>query len=411
MTGKQKSRRDMTEEERAEAQRHARHSAYRREVLGLPDRVTPEETARAIAKVRKMAYVHGMSTAQICEQTGLSKSTIKDTVNGVRGGPGHAIRDFYRPTYNAIMAAGIVPSDGRQRVPIGPTRRRVQALSHHGYDLRAIAEFLGFVNYQRVWQLQHRSSFVYYSTAVRVAEVYDKHIGEDPADYGVSEHARERSRMAAEKSLWAPSWCWDSDTIDDLSAEPEWTGVCGTAEGYRVHVREGVVGRRYMPLCLACRTAVETRQIESDRFTFRADRFGEILERGGVSIRGLAKRMGMPGDGGLHKWRSGAYGPQHRGTVEKLAGILGCDVDDLIIEPVSLLKPSKSIVQPGQFNPYVARIVIDYAQMSQAEAARVSGAAEKSLNSWLLGRARPSDRSKAKALAEALGVDVEDFYA
>ena len=43
---------------------------------------------------------------------------------------------------------------------------------------------------------------------------------------------------------------WDDDTIDDPAAFPDWTGKCGTPDGYDAHYK-----MKILPSCQPCRDA------------------------------------------------------------------------------------------------------------------------------------------------------------
>jgi hypothetical protein len=90
-------------------------------------------------------------------------------------------------------------------------------------------------------------------TLVRVARavraLYDELWRADPREHGVDNQAYSRTRNHAAAHGWAPVGAWDDDTIDDPAAFPDWTGRCGTPEGYSDHYRLDI------PYCLPCREA------------------------------------------------------------------------------------------------------------------------------------------------------------
>ncbi|MCQ9186232.1 hypothetical protein KMT30_45815, partial [Streptomyces sp. IBSBF 2953] len=80
-----------------------------------------------------------------------------------------------------------------------------------------------------------------------------------PAEHGASQGGITRARRHALAHGWAPVGAWDDDTIDDPGAHPDWTGKCGTTEGFWAH--------RYIdaPACGPCRDAFNASERERTR--------------------------------------------------------------------------------------------------------------------------------------------------
>lgn len=126
------------------------------------------------------------------------------------------------------------------------TRRRLQALVAAGWPQTRIAERIGIQNFNTTIRGDQP---VCASTARAAIALYDQLWRADPRDHGVRDYVVARTRRIAAEHRWAPVGAWDDDTIDDPAAFPDWTGRCGTPEGYRAHYPTGV------PLCEPCRQA------------------------------------------------------------------------------------------------------------------------------------------------------------
>lgn len=136
--------------------------------------------------------------------------------------------------------AGRAPVDGTG------TRRRLQALVAAGWPQTRIAARIGISNFTKT---MHGDQPVRVTTARAAVALYDELWRADPRDHGVRPHVYERTRRQARDLLWAPVGAWDDDQIDNPDAHPDWTGRCGTTEGYSAHNRLSI------PICEPCRQA------------------------------------------------------------------------------------------------------------------------------------------------------------
>lgn len=127
------------------------------------------------------------------------------------------------------------------------TRRRLQALVAAGWTQSELARQLGVLpsNFNNTIS----SDLVRVATVRAVRALYDQLWRADPVQHGVPQHRADAARRLAAGRGWAPVGAWDDDLIDDPAAFPDWTGRCGTPEGYAAHYRIGV------PVCAACRQA------------------------------------------------------------------------------------------------------------------------------------------------------------
>jgi hypothetical protein len=97
------------------------------------------------------------------------------------------------------------------------------------------------------------------SRALAVRSLYDELWNADPAKYGATAARIARARKYAAAYGWAPVGAWDDDTIDDPEAVPNWTGQCGTPEGFWAH--------RYIDVlpCPPCRDAFNAERKQTRR--------------------------------------------------------------------------------------------------------------------------------------------------
>lgn len=288
-----------SEEERA--------AARRREKLrnrGTPSLVKPEEFERARNLLLK-ARQFGMDDAMISAQLGMNQGGIYKIRSG-------RVKTVRRDTYNKIMTQlrpemvsstvhptkGKVP-DGAMQDPTG-TQRRLQALRADGWPLTPLAASLG-VTIEAVSELSRvPRKGVYRTTHLEVKAMYEKLRDADPADHGVTEEGSTRSILHARRKGWAPSTCWDDDTIDDPKAVPEWTGACGTEQGYFLHLKYNIlVGHtrirghdRRSVLCKPCREARTSNVMSAARKYADDEREAALaMIDSGMTVRAVAEAM------------------------------------------------------------------------------------------------------------------------
>ena len=138
-------------------------------------------------------------------------------------------------------------------------------------------------------------------------------------DGGVPERVYKSTKARARTRGSAPLGCWDMDTVHDPSVQPEWTGLCGTVEGYRIHRREKI------PICPACRAADNNRPPVSGSFSPR--KFRQARREAGYSQRQLEKVLGFA-DGAISHWENGRSVPRTRNLASAMDA-LGVKLDDV----------------------------------------------------------------------------------
>ncbi|MBE4761780.1 hypothetical protein [Streptomyces caniscabiei] len=147
----------------------------------------------------------------------------------------------------AILAVEPTLDNLGARVPVDGTgtRRRLQALVAKGWSQSELARRMGMDRANFGGTITR--GLVYASTVRTVNALYDELWRLDPEQHGVPARWAQQARTLAAARGWAPIGAWDDDRIDDPAAFPDWTGRCGTPEGYRIHYRIGV------PTCPPCR--------------------------------------------------------------------------------------------------------------------------------------------------------------
>lgn len=279
----------------------------------LPD--TDARVRRARARVRSY-HARGMTFAHMAKQTGLSYRTLSH-IHYRNGG-------MRRCTLVALARMQFEEPEPTARVnPVG-TRRRLMALWADGFPTPWVAERLdtGWPRqYLRRVAVGAKGAFATtYSTHRAVAELYEKLAEVDPfAEAGITKVGRSKARAAARRQGLPGRACWDSDTIDDPEAIPQWTGHCGTPLGRYVHARDGI------PLCGPCREADRIKQPVELKPGVLARRRAQL----GWSLDQLREHTGKEGRT-IYSWEIG----KHKPRLEPLEQVL--NAYDLLLEDVLL---------------------------------------------------------------------------
>jgi hypothetical protein len=174
----------------------------------------------------------------------------------------------------AILSAKFGPAD-QFLVDACGVQRRIGALVCKGYSYAFLAQQLGVglaVFHRKL--VTDRRGKVRATFHREIVALHEKLINEDPEEMGVSAHGRRYTAKVAAKHGYVPDHCWDSDTIDDPDAFPEWTGACGTVTGYNLHRNERIFveevplkagGTRVRVLCAPCCEARQKRKSEYEQ--------------------------------------------------------------------------------------------------------------------------------------------------
>lgn len=283
--------------------------------IGMPLNVSDEEMEE-VAQLCDALHELGMSWKQIGRST---HPPVSDTVimRVVQGKATKMHRDVYRRLKRVQYVEPIEKWTGR---PVDPTgmRRRLQALVARGFSYNVLGELLGTTP-NAVQQLALRDTRTFASTLNTVATVYAKLQYADPMDYGGTVRTVHIAQGVAARRGFALPMCWDEDTIDDPEAFPEWTGACGTNEGYWLH-------KKYdMPMCEVCEVAGKPSDPPLDP---RFDRklFQEMRVERGWNAAALAKKAGLD-PGTVASWEKGRTRPKGTTKLAAVCKVLGVDPD------------------------------------------------------------------------------------
>lgn len=230
---------------RANRQAHAE-----RDRLLAYDRWHPWVNAAPVRDHIRYLQACGMGLRAIAAAAPVDRKRLQAILNGrpERGtGPQEKVRPALAAAVLAVEPTLETLAPSTLISPIG-TRRRIQALVAAGWPQQHLAVRLGMTpsNFGAMLKCEH----VLVRRARAVIALYDELWRADPSGHGASAAGITRAREYAAARGWAPVGAWDDDRLDDPEAFPDWTGQCGTPEGYWAH-------RRYnlLPTCQPCRDA------------------------------------------------------------------------------------------------------------------------------------------------------------
>ncbi len=266
-----------------------------------------------------------MSDAMIADQTGVHYTLPFKVRHGV-------ISRMHRDTYEKVMSLKpqrpkVVANEKRGLIGEGAyvdptgTARRLQALRADGFPGWLLGDRLG-VSYEAVRQLARGRTRVLASTRLRVVELYEELAGKTPEDFGVIQHSIDQCTTIARRQGYAPRACWDSDTIDDPKAVPDWTGRCGTRFGVAVHQREGI------PVCEPCLKAYAGVLFPG----FNGALLREVREKRGLSRTELASLAGDITASTIQYWEGGRSTPERQGKLDRVLSVLDATYEDVCEE-------------------------------------------------------------------------------
>lgn len=230
------------------ANRAAENHRYRQQAYGRWQPYVDAEPARA--HVRKLMD-YGIGWQRIARLAGVSTGALSKLLYGDSQrnlAPSKRIRPETATKLLAVQPDPALLADLASIDGTG-TRRRLRALVTAGWPQGQLADRIG-MNRGNFATLMAADGPVHMTTARAVRRLYDRLWQQQPAEHGVTAQAISRARNHAAARGWAPAGAWDDDVIDDPAAHPDWTGRCGTPEGYRDHYRH-----RVLPVCDPCRAA------------------------------------------------------------------------------------------------------------------------------------------------------------
>ncbi|MFD8384268.1 hypothetical protein ACFV2X_38100 [Streptomyces sp. NPDC059679] len=187
----------------------------------------------------------GLALDDLTKVTGVGRGTLNHLLWGTPAAEkirseSAAVLLSYRPRLEDYSPGSLIDPTG--------TRRRIQALVVAGWPLTHLAARLGLFRQNFVRLLTAERVTVAVARSIR--DLYDQLWRADPVEGGATPTGAARARKYAAERQWAPVGVWDDDTMDDPASFPDWTGKCGTPEGYRAHY-----DMQIMPACQPCRHA------------------------------------------------------------------------------------------------------------------------------------------------------------
>lgn len=195
---------------------------------------------------------YGIGWKRVAKLAGVQGTVVSKLLYGDRRrgmGPSKGLRP---ENAEKILAVRAVPENLGSAVGVegAGTRRRLQALVAGGWPQAQLASRLGMGGSNFGTLIHAEGVEVLAATARSVTALYEQLWRADPAENGVTLQAASRARTQARANGWASVGAWDDDTIDDPEAFPDWTGMCGTPQGYDAHY-----AHRLLPACQPCRDA------------------------------------------------------------------------------------------------------------------------------------------------------------
>jgi len=234
-----------------------------------------------------------LTLTEIAHRSGVSRSTLSDHITG-------RCSRIDRDSIRRVLAVRLEPDDYMTSEQRGlGARRIITGLAALGWSHRVIAEYAP--NCQRaVTCLASEGGYRTISQAtyegyLALAEKLERL---DPRDHGVAPnvyiHNKARARMHP------PLGAWDLDTIHLPESQPEWTGECGTAPGYYLHlkyniaVKESEGGTRRYVQCQRCCDARRAQDISNKEARSRIDldEVAAMREKGWKTTR-IAAELGV----------------------------------------------------------------------------------------------------------------------
>jgi hypothetical protein len=246
-------------EEDKERRRQLANRAHKLRNMGKPRRVLPHEYRQAVEILKRAHDERGMTYRQIGYQLELCDSTLGKHLSG-QG------ETMYRETYERILRLQPEMIERQKdrhsggHVSLVGSQRRLRALMAMGWGMKTVAPIIGMDVRNLAKILLGKVRYVYAATAEDIKIGYDKLITMDPFEHSPQISAVKNVKRQAAERLYPGPECWDDDTIDDPDAVPEWTGACGTAEGYYLHLKYEILikwsnapsGKRRRVLCQPC---------------------------------------------------------------------------------------------------------------------------------------------------------------
>ena len=298
------------------APRNRKREAFLR-AAGRPLLVTGADYEKTISVVRAY-HARGMTYAQMERQTGVSRRTISRAAE-----PGH--QGIKARTRAKLARLVFEEPDGHAWVDASGSRRRLAGLWADGFPLPWLSDQLDFGNrsyLQAFLRGTKGTAGIRYHNAREISLLFLKLQGTSPAAVGIGSREARFSQAFAAKKGFAPSACWDPDTVDDPEAEPEWTGRCGTWLGWHIHQRDGIL------MCPRCKPFANSQAYPG----FDGALLRELRERKGLSRVALASRVEGVNATTIQYWEVGRNRPARQNKLDRVLSALDATLEDVCTE-------------------------------------------------------------------------------
>lgn len=343
---------------------------------------------------------------------GLRKFMSLKEIQDITGISYHALSKYCRPerttlpTEHAdILLALTVPTDRLTQAQRGTaTRRILQGLMALGFTGEVIAQGLDLSPRTiKLWRAELEDEPIAHltvsvNTYAEIRRLAEKLEAQRPEDHGVPEARAKLVRTRARKYGYAPLPCWDWDTIGDPDVFPEWTGACGTEDGYRIHLRDDI------PMCEPCKKSV-TRGIAaggSIMLSFSAWKFLRLTEKQDLSYQYIAKELGTRPET-VRRWAMGEHLPQAR-YYDDLLRVFGVEREDLFD-----VGQGEHVYEDADFNRIKFRMMMEERDIGAHALSKGAGVSHTAVHNWYTGKRIPKIESIRK-IADYFGVDWKVFY-
>lgn len=278
-----------------ETRRLRKRQKYLRD-RGMPSRVFPWEYEQVREKLTAWRAA-GLSLEQVGQICGISETRVFTVVQGKQ-------TTVTRRTHALVMAAEFMSVEelgglGVRRNPLGATRR-IQGMFAQGYGPGWQAKYMGRADANTRRIMAGASTRIHMQIDDEIRAMYDKLSQVDPVTMGIPKHVADRAARWAARKGYAPESCWDDDTIDDPDAIPEYTGMCGTVRGWKIHMEQDILiklnkHKRRIVLCQPCADARKNHHVRGDIPSYDREEMMELFDKGLDAVQVSAEL-------GVHEW-------------------------------------------------------------------------------------------------------------
>lgn len=217
-------------------------TAVRADALRVLDRLAGRPRLVPAAPVQQHVAAlraRGFSYAVVARVAGTDPSSVSEICRGHR-------QDVLRRISDAILSVPLDLEHGANttgRIPSIGSVRRLRALYAIGVSRDLIAREIGvskpFVNLL----VDGSTHSVRVATARTIAQVYNR--------LWLTPGRSVKNRLRAQRECWPGPLHWNDSSIDDPDGFPDWTGACGTPQGYQRHGRDASLPSA----CKPCKSA------------------------------------------------------------------------------------------------------------------------------------------------------------